>query len=462
MKQEYLPRIADKVLETTLEASRAVLIEGPKWCGKTRTAEKRATSVLYMQDPDHSASYLQVADIKPSLLLNGNTPRLIDEWQMAPVLWDAVRFAVDQRGEIGLFILTGNQSLAPRQEALPDSVDRLRRTNESTVNNESSTTLGVRMRRGHAVPKDNAVQHTGTGRISRMVMRPMSLFESLESNGTVSLKSLFDGTAAVDSNSSLTIEGLAFALIRGGWPASVGQNEPIALKQVYDYVDAVINIDVSRVDGIEKSPARLRALMRSLARNVSTTASITTIHRDIAADEQTISEKTISVYINALRRIFVIEDLPAWNPAMRSKTALRAASKRHFVDPSIAAAVLRVNSESLLQDFNTFGLLFESLCVRDLRVYAQAIDGEVFHYRDKSGLEADAIIHLKDGRWGAVEVKMGAKEIEKAAENLKILRNKINLDKMKEPSFLMVLTATELGYQRNDGVYIVPIGCLRN
>jgi predicted AAA+ superfamily ATPase len=422
MKHKYLPRIADKVLDTALEASGAVLIEGPKWCGKTRTAEEKAASALYMQDPDHSASYQQAADIKPSLLLKGDTPRLIDEWQMAPVLWDAVRFAVDQRGETGQFILTGS-----------------------------------------AVPRDNVIQHTGTGRISRMIMRPMSLFESLESNGVVSLKSLFDGAVGEEgSHSSLTIEGLAFALIRGGWPASVGQKEVIALKQVYDYVDAVINIDVSRVDGVEKSPARLRALMRSLARNVSTTASITTIHQDIAADEQTISEKTISSYFNALRRIFVIEDLPAWNPAMRSKTVLRAAPKRHFVDPSIAAAVLRANSNSLLQDFNTFGLLFESLCIRDLRIYAQAIDGEVFHYRDKSGLEADAIVHLKDGRWGAVEVKMGAKEIEKAAENLKTLREKINLDKMKEPSFLMVLTATELGYQRDDGVYIVPIGCLRD
>jgi len=428
MKQKYLPRIADKVLETALYASGAVLIEGPKWCGKTRTAEEKAASALYMQDPDHSASYLQAADIKPSLLLKGDTPRLIDEWQMAPVLWDAVRFAVDQRGETGQFILTGS-----------------------------------------AVPKDNAVQHTGTGRISRMIMRPMSLFESQESNGTVSLKSLFDGTASeISGHSSLTIEGLAFALIRGGWPASVGQStsmeaaESTALKQVYDYVDAVINIDVSRVDGIEKSPARLRALMRSLARNVSSTASFTTIHKDIAADEQTISEKTISAYINALRRIFVIEDLPAWNPAMRFKTALRNTPKRHFVDPSIAAAVLRANSESLLSDFNTFGLLFESLCIRDLRVYAQSIDGEVFHYRDKSGLEADAIVHLKDGRWGAVEIKMGFKEIEKAAENLKILREKINLDKMKEPSFLMVLTATELAYQRDDGVYVVPIGVLRD
>jgi predicted AAA+ superfamily ATPase len=254
---------------------------------------------------------------------------------------------------------------------------------------------------------------------------------------------------------------LAFVLTRGGWPASVGEKESKALRQVYDYVDAVINIDISRIDDVEKNPARVRALMRSLARNVSTTASMTTIRGDIAGYEENISEKTISVYLNALRRIFVIEDLPAWNPAMRSKTALRSSPKRHFIDPSIAAAVLRAAPDSLLQDFNTFGLLFESMCIRDLRIYAQSIDGEVFHYRDKSGLEADAIVHLKDGRWGAVEVKMGAKEIEIAARNLKTLRQKINLDKMKEPSFLMVLTGTELSYRRNDGVFIVPIGCLR-
>jgi len=442
MKQQYLSRIADKVLTMALEASGAVLIEGPKSCGKTRTAEERAASALYMQDPDQTASYLKAADVKPSLLLQGNTPRLIDEWQMAPVLWDAVRFAIDQRGESGQFILTGS-----------------------------------------AIPKDNAVLHTGTGRISRMVMRPMSLFESLESNGMISLKALFD--RAIDGEngfpdengftaecfSTLSIEALAFALTRGGWPASVdtgtGQSgstktaESAALRRVYDYIDAVINIDVSRVDDVEKNPARVRAIMRSLARNVSTTAGITTIRDDIAGDEETISEKTISVYLNALRRIFVVEDLPAWNPAMRSKTALRTSPKRHFVDPSIATAVLRANPDSLLSDFNTFGLLFESLCIRDLRVYAQAIDGEVFHYRDKSGLEADAIVHLKDGRWGAIEVKMGAKEIEIAAGNLKVLRDRINLDKMKEPSFLMVLTGTQLGYRRDDGVYIVPIGCLR-
>ncbi|MDR3120636.1 MAG: DUF4143 domain-containing protein [Clostridiales bacterium] len=421
MERKYLRRIADGVLDAALEASGAVLIEGPKWCGKTRTATERAASKLLMQDPDYTEPYLKAADTKPSLLLKGDTPRLIDEWQMAPVLWDAVRFAVDQRGESGQFILTGS-----------------------------------------AVPKDNAVQHTGAGRISRLPMRTMTLFESLESSGDISLSALFDGKCDGDGFSALTIEKLAFALARGGWPASIGEKESAAIKRVYDYVDAVINIDVSRVDGVEKSPARVRALMRSLARNVSTMANMTTIRNDIAGDEDTISEKTIASYLNALRRIYVVEDLPAWNPAMRSKTALRTSPKRHFTDPSIAAAVLRATPDSLLNDFNTFGLLFESLCIRDLRVYAQAIDGEVFHYRDKCGLEADAIVHLKDGRWGAIEVKMGAKEIETAAENLKTLREKVNVDKMREPSFLMVLTATELAYRRADGVYIAPIGCLRH
>jgi predicted AAA+ superfamily ATPase len=421
MKRKYLKRIADKVLDDALEASGAVLIEGAKWCGKTRTAEERAASKLLMQDPDYTESYLKAADIKPSLLLNGGTPRLLDEWQMAPVLWDAVRFAVDRRGESGQFILTGS-----------------------------------------AVPKDNAVSHTGTGRISRMLMRTMTLYESLESTGDISLKSLFDGTCDGDGMSTLTIEGLAFALTRGGWPASVGEKESVALKRASDYAEAIINVDVSRVDGIEKNPSRVRALMRSLARNVSTMATLTTIRNDMAVDEDRLSEKTISIYLNALRRIFVVEDMPAWNPAMRSKTALRTHPKRHFTDPSIAAAVLRASPGSLLQDFNTFGLLFESLCIRDLRVYAQAIDGEVFHFRDKSGLEADAVVQLKDGRWGAIEVKMGAKEIETAAENLKSLRKKVNVDKMREPSFLMVLTGTELAYRREDGVYVAPIGCLKD
>jgi predicted AAA+ superfamily ATPase len=294
-------------------------------------------------------------------------------------------------------------------------------------------------------------------------MRPMSLFESLESNGEVSLTTLFNNeNYDIDGFSTLSIERLAFALARGGWPASILEKEKIALKRVYDYVEAVINIDISKIYDVEKNPARVRALMRSLARNVSTMANMSTIRADMASDEDTISEKTIAQYMNALRRLFVIEDLPAWNPALRSKTAIRTSPKRHFVDPSIAAAVLRASPDKLLSDFNTFGLLFESLCVRDLRIYAQAIDGEVFHYRDANGLEADAIIHLKDGRWGAIEVKTGAKEIEIAAENLKKLKTIVNVQKMQEPSFLMILTATELAYKRSDGVYIVPIGCLKH
>ncbi|MDR0836684.1 MAG: DUF4143 domain-containing protein [Propionibacteriaceae bacterium] len=421
MEQKYLPRIADEVLGGALQATGAILVEGPKWCGKTRTAREQAKSTLFMQDPDRTVSYLKTADTKPSLLLRGDKPRLLDEWQVAPVLWDAVRFAVDQNNEPGQFILTGS-----------------------------------------AVPKDGSTQHTGTGRIARMLMRPMSLFESLESNGSVSLQDLFNGHHDVEGYSALTMEDLAFAMIRGGWPASVGKSEAVALHSAHEYVDSVINMDISRVDGVDKNPARVRALMRSLARNISTSASMSTIRSDIAANEDSLSENTITGYINALRRIFVVEDLPAWNPAMRSKTAIRTSPVRHFVDPSIATAVTRSSVASLLEDFETFGLLFESLCIRDLRVYSQTLDGEVFHYRDKSGLEADAVIHLRDGRWGAVEVKLGSTEIETAAKNLLTLQARIDTERMKQPEFLMVLTGTEIAYQRADGVLIVPIGCLRN
>ena len=422
MENKYLKRIADRVLQERLAASGAVLIEGPKWCGKTRTALENSKSHLFMQDPDKAISYLKAADTKPSLLLKGDTPRLLDEWQTAPVLWDAVRFMVDQRGKSGQFILTGS-----------------------------------------AVPKDNVVQHTGTGRISRLLMRPMSLYESMESNGSVSLKALFDGETEIDNFSTLTIEQITFAIVRGGWPASIGKSEKIALRHAIDYVEAIINVDISRVDGIEKNPVRVRALLRSLSRNISTLATIRTIHDDIAmgdADES-ISEKTISQYLGALDRIFVTENLPAWNPALRSKTAIRTSPKRQFVDPSIAAAVMRLTPSRLLEDFNYFGFLFESLCDRDLRIYAEAIDGQVFHYRDGSGLEADAVIALNDGRWAAVEVKLGSKEIEDAAVHLLELKNKVNTEKMREPSFLMILTGTEIAYRREDGVYVVPLGCLK-
>ena len=422
MENKYLKRIADRVLQDRLAASGAVLIEGPKWCGKTRTALENSKSHLFMQDPDKAISYLKAADTKPSLLLKGDTPRLLDEWQTAPVLWDAVRFMVDQRGKSGQFILTGS-----------------------------------------AVPKDNVVQHTGTGRISRLLMRPMSLYESMETNGSVSLKALFDGETEIDNFSTLTIEQITFAIVRGGWPASIGKSEKIALRHAIDYVEAIINTDVSRVDGIEKNPVRVRALLRSLSRNISTLATIRTIHDDIAMGDtdESISEKTISQYLRALDRIFVTENLPAWNPVLRSKTAIRTSPKRQFVDPSIAAAVLRLTPSRLLEDFNYFGFLFESLCDRDLRIYAEAIDGQVFHYRDASGLEADAVIALNDGRWAAVEVKLGSKEIEDAAVHLLELKNKVNTEKMREPSFLMILTGSEIAYRREDGVYVVPLGCLK-
>jgi len=421
MERKYLSRIADRLLAERLEASGAVLVEGPKWCGKTWTALEASKSHLFMQDPDKKASYLKAADTKPSLLLKGDTPRLLDEWQTAPVLWDAVRHAVDMRGKAGQFILTGS-----------------------------------------AVPQDSVVQHSGTGRISRFTMRPMSLFESCESNGTISLKNLFDGNTDIEGFSELSIEKIAFTIVRGGWPASIGDNEKAALRHAIDYVEAIINEDVNRVDGVEKNPTRVRALLRSLSRNVSTLATIKTLRDDIAIGNEELSDKTVSQYLNALNRIFVSEDIPAWNPSLRSKTAIRTSVKRQFVDPSIAAAIMRITPDSLLDDFNYFGFLFESLCDRDLRVYAEAIDGQVFHYRDSSGLESDAVIALNDGRWAAVEVKMGAKEIEEAAGHLIDLENKVNTEKMREPSFLMILTGTELAYKREDGVLVVPIGCLKD
>lgn len=417
----YLSRLCDQELQIALQSSGAVLIEGAKWCGKTSTASIAAKSILYMQDPDNSASYQAMADTKPSLLLQGEVPRLIDEWQMAPVLWDTVRFEVDRRGDAGQFILTGS-----------------------------------------AVPADNVTAHTGTGRFSRMLMRPMSLFESNESNGSVSLGGLFAGNMDIDSVSELSIEKIAFAICRGGWPASVLKNEASALRMSRDYVEAVINHDVSRVDDVEKNPERVRLLLRSLARNVATLASIQTIKSDIEATDVSISDKTIGSYLNALRRIFVVEDLPAWLPSMRSRSAIRTSAKRHFVDPSIATAVLRTNPDGLLNDFNTFGFLFESLCTRDIRIYAQAIDGDVFHYRDKSGLESDLIVRLRDGRWAAIEVKLGNKQIEEAAKNLLALKAKIDEDKMGQASFLMVITGGQYAYHRNDGVLVVPIGCLKN
>ena len=420
-RNHYLPRICDFELQNALDTMGAVLIEGAKWCGKTSTAANIAQSTLFMQDPDMARSYHEMADTKPSLLLKGENPRLIDEWQMSPVLWDAVRFEVDKRGLAGQFILTGS-----------------------------------------AVPADNVTAHTGTGRFARIWMRPMSLYESKESNGTVSLACLFNEEHGIESLSDLSIEQIAFSICRGGFPATINKSDTTALRMSVDYVEAIINQDISRVDGVEKNPNRVRLLLRSIARNIATITSVQTLLKDMESAETSISEKTFELYYNALRRIFVVEDMPAWSPSLRSKTAIRTSPKRHFVDPSIAAAVMRMNPTAILQDFEYFGFLFEALCARDVRIYAQRNDGDVFHYRDKSGLEADMIVQLRDGRWGAIEVKLGNKQIEQAAVNLLKLKEKIDTDKMRAPSFLLILTGGQFAYRRKDGVWIVPVGCFKN
>jgi len=422
MSENYLNRISDQKLSHLLRAMGAVLIEGPKWCGKTRSAEEVARSVLYMQDPDTTKANKLMAQSKPSLLLEGETPRLLDEWQVAPELWNAVRFIVDKRRLKGQFILTGS--------VIPERTDDM---------------------------------HTGTGRIARMKMRTMSLYESGDSNGEISLSALFDGNNNMEGRSGLTIEKLAFVINRGGWPAVAREtDEKIALTVSADYVEAVANEDISKADGVEKNPDRVKALMRSISRNISCEARTSTILSDLAANDESLSQATVDQYVAALKKIFVIEDLPAWSAKLRSKTAIRTTSKRHFTDPSIAAASLRATPKRLLSDFNTFGFLFESLCIRDLRIYTESIDGSVYHYRDRNGLEIDAILQLADGRWGAVEIKMGAGEIEDAAENLLKLRKIIDTEKMNEPSFLMVLTGTEYAFQLKNGVWVVPIGCLKN
>ena len=422
MKTKYLPRIADAKLVLALKAMGAVLIEGPKWCGKTSTAEHIAGSVLYMQDPDSFDENMLKAKTKPSLLLEGKTPRLLDEWQVAPVLWNAVRFAIDKRQETGQFILTGS-----------------------------------------VIPKRTENMHSGTGRISRMKMRTMSLFESGESSGEISLENLFEGKMEMSGKSKVSLEHIAYILTRGGWPAAVNEkDEKLALKKAYDYFEAVVNEDISRVDNVEKRPDRVRSLMRSLSRNILSEAGTTTILNDLLANEESLSQVTIDQYINALKMLFVIDDLPAWSPNLRSKTAIRTTSKRHFSDPSIAAAALGATTKKLFNDFCTFGLLFEALCIRDLRIYTDNLDGNVYHYRDSKGTEVDAIIQIKDGRWGAVEVKMGTGDIEAASDNLLKFKANIDTSRMQEPSFLMVLTATESAFQLENGVWVVPLGCLKN
>lgn len=427
---EYLPRIVDRELDLRLQASGATLIVGPKWCGKTTTGEQKAKSILKMQDPDKKDGYLATAAAKPSLLLKGENPRLIDEWQIAPVLWDAVRTAVDQRQEDGLFILTGSTSV-----------------------------------------DDKNIMHTGTGRIARMKMYPMSLYESGESNGQISLRALFqDAELDIDGVSSqLSLEQLIFAACRGGWPATLRRKNPEAqLLTARDYISNICESDISTVDGVQRNPTWTGLILRSYARNISTLAKKSNILKDVTANADSMTMPTLDSYLNALEKLFVIEDVEAWCPAIRSATTIRSGKKREFTDPSIAVAAMGLTPEYLEQDLKTFGFIFECLCIRDLKVYSSALGGKVSYYYDRSDLEADCVLHLSDGRYALIEFKLGSREIEEGAQHLLQIKqlvqsaNASGKTNLREPDLLMVITGGELAYTRPDGVKIIPIGCLRD
>ena len=423
--KKYRKRIADEILARKLEGKGAVLIEGPKWCGKTTTAEQIAASILYMDEPEKKEQNITMSELNPKRLLKGAAPRLIDEWQIAPKLWDAIRFEVDHRGELGQFVLTGS-----------------------------------------AVPADTKeITHSGTGRFTRLTMRPMSLYESGDSTGEVSLKDLFDGAAEIDGASELDIDRLAFLVCRGGWPQAVDMRDEIALDQAMDYYAAVVRSDINRADGVQKNSKKVHRLMRSYARNQGSQIPNTVLAQDVSAnDEVSMSDETVAAYVSALRKIFVVEDMPAWNPNLRFRTAIRSSDTRYYIDPSIAAAALGIGPNDLVNDLKTFGFLFETLCIRDLRVFADSLNGEVYHYRDRDGQECDAVAHLGNGKYGLIEIKLGGDRlIEEGAKSLKAMEAKIDTDKMNAPSFLMVLTGTgDYAYRRQDGVYVVPIGCLKN
>jgi len=428
---EYLTRMADQLLAEHLESSGAVLIEGPKWCGKTTTAMQHAASMIKLQNPDKREGYLATADVRPSLLLLGDTPRLIDEWQEIPVLWDSVRNLVDERNDVGQFILTGS-----------NTIDR------------------------------NNIRHTGTGRIATMEMLPMSLFESKESTGAISLTALFNNS---DLNidgimSSMKIDDLIFASCRGGWPASLNRKtEKAQLMVVKDYINSVCKTDISSVDGVSRDDKLTRLILRTYARNISTLARKSNMLKDIRANVETCSDNTLDDYLNALNKLFVIQDVDAWCPAVRSATAIRRSPKREFVDPSIAVAVLGLTPETLLMDLKTFGFIFECMCIRDLKSYSQALGGSISYYHDRYDLEADAVLHLDDGRYALIEFKLGSKEIDLGASHLLQIKSLVQeynkrekQIRLREPDQLIVITGGDIAYARPDGVKIIPLACLRD
>ncbi len=415
---KYYDRLIEKILKIELEAFGAVLISGPKWCGKTTTATKLANSSINLQDPINKENYLKILSINPDSLLNETPPMLIDEWQEAPYLWDYVRQNVDKKRGKGLYILTGS----------------------STVDS-------------------SLISHSGVGRISRLTMRTLSLYESEHSTGLVSLLALFNNDCFRPNKSKLTINDYAELVIRGGFPDTIDKPLNIVKRQLDGYLNIISNQEIKTVYGAQKNATIVQKILKSLARNIGTQASITTIISDLANEEVNIHRETLASYINAFRDLFIIEDLNAWTPKLRSSANVRTLDTRHFIDPALAARVLNAQVEDLLIDFNTFGYLFESLVIRDLRIYTEHIGGRVFHYHDSYGYEADAVIHLDDGRWGLVEVKLGGKQIDRAANNL--IKISKNIDTNKAPSFLMIITGGELAYQRSDGVYVVPIGSLK-
>lgn len=426
---KYKERIADEIIEKKLNSSGAVLVVGPKWCGKTTTSEQHSCSVNYISDPMNLNKNMILAEININSLLEGDKPKLLDEWQIIPQLWDAVRFAVDHSKGVGQFILTGS-----------------------------------------AVPMDDEEQkkihHTGTGRITTLRMRPMSLWESGDSNGKISLQYLFDNPdSMILAESSSSIEDIAFLMCRGGWPIATTLRKEYALETAFSYYKAVTEVDISRVDGVKRSSTRAKRLMRSLARHQGSQVTLSGIKTDMASnDTESLDVETVSSYIEALKKIYVIEDMEAWNPNLRSKAAIRTTDTRYYVDPSIAAAALGIGPADLVNDLNTMGLLFETMAVRDLRVYAESIDGDVFHYRDSNGLECDSVIHLRNGRYGFIEIKLGGQAlIEEGAKTLNKFESLIDKKKMNGPSFKMILTAVgSLAYKREDGIYVVPIDCLKN
>ncbi|MGN0007483.1 MAG: ATP-binding protein [Alistipes sp.] len=438
--KRYLSRIADEELALRLEAFGAVQIKGPKWCGKTTTAEQHAASVIKLQDPDKREGYLATARTKPSILLKGEIPRLIDEWQDAPVLWDAVRNTVDERGKKGQFILTGSTVIKN--------------------NGEKST------------PEEHRRMHTGTGRIATMTMYPMSLYESRESSGEISVCELFDNKSLdIDGiTSQLSVEDLIMAACRGGWPDSLNVNNDRAkLLIAKDYLNKVCEDDISRIDDVKRNPELARLVLHSYARNLCTLAKKSEMLKDVKVEMETTVQATFDEYVDALKRLFVIEDIDAWCPAIRSATAIRSGKKRCFIDPSIAVAAMGTSPKSLELDLKTFGFIFECMCIRDLRIYSQAMNGRVSYYHDRYGLEADVVLHLDDQRYALIECKLGSRDIDNGAKHLLQLQELIREHNkteqqipLREPDLLIVLTGGEFAYTREDGVKVIPLGCLKN